>query len=186
MRQLLTLVLAVGTMLAPGTLIGQRRSTPTPPPHPAEPAGDDQLSEFTHAVELQASPRQALHFNQFVESTAKARERARGIAARAVADILHGADPLIDLLDDVQWERTRFLASFTPAQKSGLKPLTKKLGKTNSEINRQTKALQAARASANETEIVAASVKLEEALGKFQGQQQAIAREMGISDENGE
>jgi len=183
MKRLFAGIVGTILLLAPPSLLAQHKGHGTSAPAaPNEPPPDQDLTKFAHAVELQASPRQVLHFNQLTESIAEARKKARGIAGRAVADVLHGADPLIDQLDDIQWEGTRFLASFTNVQKSGLKPFTKKLGKTNNEINRHTKALQAARAKADETEIVATSSKLDEALGKFQIEQQALAREMGIQD----
>ncbi|WP_041855659.1 hypothetical protein [Candidatus Korobacter versatilis] len=187
MKRRFAWVLGFVMACAPAVAVGQHRGHSTGATTPNEPPVDEDLTKFAHAVELQASPRQVLHFGQFTQSTGAARKKAQAIVNHATADVLHGADPLIDLLDDLQWEGTRFFASFTQMQKSGLKPVTKKLGKTNDEIKRQAKALQGARAAANEGEILAVSAKLDETLAKFEGQQKALAREMGISDdESGE
>jgi hypothetical protein len=182
MRRLCGCVIGSFLLFVAPEVRAQHSQTPQPPPAVTnEPALDDQFGDLKQAVLLQATARQASQFSQFVQSTAKARMRARDVAARAMADVVHGADPLIDLLDDVQWDGAHFLSSFSQAQRSGLKPLTKKMARAKKDVDEHAKELKAGRSAGNEAQIVMAAGKVDEALAKFEVRQRDVGRQMGIS-----
>jgi 5'-deoxynucleotidase YfbR-like HD superfamily hydrolase len=74
--------------------------------------------------------------------------------------------------------------SFTKSQKAGLKELTKKLEKADSEVAKLWKDLerQLGGAKANSEAIAGAADKLEKALEEFQNQQIGLGKEMGIQN----
>ncbi len=91
--------------------------------------------------------------------------------------------PLTDATDDLQIDQERFVGGFTPSQKSGLKDLSKKVGKAGSEVARTSKALRTSDTSQSQFASVAG--KLDKVLEELQTHQSAIAAAMGIkSDES--
>ena len=70
-------------------------------------------------------------------------------------------------------------------QKSGLKEITKKLDKANSDVTKGNKALtrDLERSQIADQQISGVAEKLDKALGDLQTRQLAIAKEMGIQSE---
>jgi uncharacterized membrane protein len=135
---------------------------------------NDSLSDFKRAVALQASPEQTLQFQQWTKDTDIARKSAQQLLKAASGQ---NTQALSDALDDAETDHDRFLGSFSAEQRTGLKDLTKKLAKANSEVAKQSKVLRGSGAPAGEIE------KLDMALGDLQASQAAIGREMGIGVE---
>jgi hypothetical protein len=168
-------------LVGPQTVLAQHRGT-----HGAGAAGaptgatDSQdLKDFNRTVALQATPEQTDQFKQLMKSMEAARKKVHDLLQvdpkDSNPDALHRSYELADAVDDAQLDNARFVAGLSAAQKSGLKEFTKKLGKANSEISKQSKAL---RASGRSQAVVE---KLDKALSDLQTNQIAIGREIGIS-----
>ncbi len=148
---------------------------------------DSSLQDFNHALAVQATPDQASQFQTLAKSTAAARKQAQDLlqlAAKAdrTADFSRQTSALKDALEDAQGGSKYFVKGLSKSQKSGLKELTKKLEKADSEVARQRKALdqQLGRAKSESAAIASTADKLEKALAGFQTQQLSLGKEMGI------
>lgn len=145
------------------------------------------LQDFNHALAVQATPDQVSQFQTLAKSTAAARKQAQELlelAAKAdrTADFSKQTTALKDALEDAQGGNKYFVKSFSKSQKSGLKELTKKLEKADSEVAKQRKALdqQLGRSKGESAAIAGTADKLEKALTEFQTQQLSLGKEMGI------
>ena len=184
-------VLAMGMMLlsCPVNLLAQhgghgggRRGTPGTG---TGDTSDASLTDFNHALLVQATSEQASHFPDLTKSTESARKLAQELAelkAERPADFSGKSAVLRDAVEDAQGGNQDFVKSFTKSQKAGLKELTKKLEKADSEVVKQWKDLekQLAEPKANGEAIPGTADKLEKALEEFQSQQISLGREMGI------
>ena len=148
---------------------------------------DSSLQDFNHALAVQATPDQVSQFQTLAKSTAAARKQAQDLlqlAAKAdrTADFSKQTTALKDALEDAQGGNKYFVKSFSKSQKSGLKELTKKLEKADSEVAKQRKALdqQLGRTKGESAAIAGTADKLEKALTEFQTQQLSLGKEMGI------
>jgi|HubBroStandDraft_6_1064221.scaffolds.fasta_scaffold1037191_1 hypothetical protein len=148
---------------------------------------DKNLQDFNHAMAVQATPDQVSQFQALAKSTESARKQAQELlqlAAKAnrSADLSQQTAALKDAVEDAQGGNKYFVKSFSKPQKDGLKELTKKLEKADSEVGRQRKALdQRLEHSKGESDAMASTAdKLEKALAEFQAQQLNLGKEMGI------
>src|SRR5271156_3719206 len=140
---------------------------------PAGGSDSGDLTDFKRAMALAASPDQIAQFRELTKSTQAARKSARDFLQTASkgdsAALSRNADALSDALAEAQDANQKFLQMFSAGQKSLLKNVTKKLGKANSEITKESKALQAGHSDA---ERARANVeKIDSALGEFETQQ---------------
>ena len=88
------------------------------------------------------------------------------------ADFSRQTTALKDAVEDAQGGNKYFLKSFSKSQKAGLKELTKKLEKADSEVAKQKKVLdQQLGAKSDSGTIAGTADKLEKALAEFQTQQ---------------
>jgi hypothetical protein len=156
---------------------------------PAGVSSTDDLKDFKRAVALQASPDQVIQFQRLTKSTQAARKSAQDLLQLAEnaskPDLVHSTDPLASALEEAQTDNENFLQSFSAAQKSGLKDLTKKLGKANSDVTKRSKALtrNLERSRIAGEQISGVAERLDKALSDFQARQLAIGSEMGIQSE---
>jgi hypothetical protein len=153
----------------------------------------DDLKDFHRALALQATPEQIAAFRKVAQYTQTAgdqlqsfREALRkGMSSPPIAE---RAAAVSKGLARARAGNQNFLTSFSDAQKSGLQDLTKKLAKSESELDKQSKLLdEAGKNASSATEpLASAAAALEKELGVFQNEQLALGREMGIllSDEN--
>jgi hypothetical protein len=159
-------------------------------PSPSGPTPDtknNDLKGFERAVALQATPDQIAQFQRFSASTQVARKRAQDLLQLSTKgnqlNWINSTYPLTNDLEEAQADNEKFLASFSKEQEDGLKKLTKKLRKSDSEIEGENKGLRKdLDRNTADGEIVARLQKLEKALGDLQSQQLAIAAEMGIQN----
>jgi hypothetical protein len=139
----------------------------------------DDLKDFKLAVAMQASPEQIAQFQKLNVSVAEAQKAAQEIlqlpATAPEPDFPH-LQAVSDAVDEMLTQDQKFLASFSPEQKSGLKPVTKKVTKANAEIAKQSKALQ----HSGDQPITRSVEKLDQALIELQAQHFEIAKQMGI------
>jgi hypothetical protein len=148
---------------------------------------DSGLQDFNHALAVQATPDQASRFQSLAKGTDAARKQAQDLlrlAAKAdeQAEFRQHVAALKDAVEDLQAGNKAFVSSFSKSQKSGLKELTKKLDKADSEISRQKKALEQRLGlpQGDDQGVGALADKMEKALADFQSEQMSLGREMGI------
>jgi hypothetical protein len=187
-------VLTIGTLLllSPASLLAQygghggggRRGTPGTGSGDTSEAG---LADFNHALAVQATSDQVSHFPGLTKSTETARKLAQGFSglsrkADSATDFSGKMAALKEAVEEAQGSNQDFVKSFTKSQKTGLKELTKKLEKADSEVTKQWKDLerQLGGAKAVSEGIAGAADKLEKALEEFQSQQIGLGKEMGI------
>lgn len=191
MNRLTWLVCGIVFLMNPHTLLAQRRGGhgAGTAPAPTGVSNTDDLKDFKRAVALQATPDQAVQFRRLTESTQVARESALDLVKFAdnasETDLFRSTSPLASALEEVQTDNQKFLQSFSTVQKSGLKEVTKKLSKANSDVTKRNKALtrDLERSRAASRQISGVAEKLEKALSDLQARQLAIGSEMGIQSE---
>ncbi len=116
---------------------------------------------------LQATSEQTAEFRAVVTKT-EAADRAMDELAKS-SDSAHGA-AVRQAVDAAQAEMGKFVAGFSPAQKAGLKEITAKLMRAQSEVDAQEKALEAGGAADG----------LRKAFANLRAQEDNLAVEMGI------
>jgi hypothetical protein len=185
-NRLIWLVCGIFLLMSPRPLLAQRRGGQgAVRPSTGVPDTDDPTG-FKRAVVLQATPDQVIQFRQLTSSTQVARKHAQDLLQLAEdgskPNVLHSTNPLTSAVEDAQTNTEQFLRSFSAAQKSGLKNVTKKLGKANSDVTKQNNALNLGlRHSGIDGKQIASVVqKLDKALGDLQTKQLAVGTEMGI------
>jgi hypothetical protein len=156
---------------------------------PAGASSTDDLKDFKRAVALQASPDQVIQFQRLTKSTQAARKGAEDLLQLAEnsskLDLLRSNSPLTSALEEAQTDNENFLRSFSAVQKSGLKDVTKKLGKDNSDVSKRSKTLtrELERSRVAGQRISGIAEKLDNALSDFQARQLAIGSQMGIQSD---
>jgi len=148
---------------------------------------DPNLTDFNRALAVQATPDQATQFQTLAKGTEAARKQAQELqqlAAKAnnSADFSQQTAALKDAVEDVQGGNKYFVKSFSKPQKEGLKELTKKLEKADSELDKQRKALdqRIEHPKGDSDGIAGTADRLEKALAEFLAQQLSLGKEMGI------
>jgi len=134
---------------------------------PSGVAEKDELQGFHRAIALQATSEQT---GEFREVTKKTDAAGRSLDDWAKAPDSARAAAVRQALDAAQAGTGKFVAEFSEAQKSGLKELTAKLTKAQSELGEQEKALEAGGAADG----------LRKAFANFRALQESVAVEMGI------
>ena len=149
---------------------------------------DAGLTDFNRALAVQATSDQTSHFPELTNSTETARKLAQELShfttkTDGATDFTRETAALKDAVEEAQGSNQDFVKSFTKSQKAGLKELTKKLEKADSEVAKQWKNLEKQLGEAKAaTEGVAGSAdKLEKALEELQSQQIELGKEMGIT-----
>ena len=136
---------------------------------------------------VQASSEQKVAYAAMVQSTATAGAELQ----RFVELLSKGQNPpevarrdksFEDAIETSRTLNKRFLEGFSEAQKSGLKEITKRLGKADSELAQQAKVLdQEVEASAAAPQMAGSAQNLERALATFQREQADLGEEMSIA-----
>jgi hypothetical protein len=145
-----------------------------------------ETKDFKHAVAVQARPEQVAHFQQLTKSGKAVRKSAGDLLRVAETanqiDLFHYTGSVTRAVEETQFENDQFLLSFSDAQKSGLKELTKKLSRANTELTKENKALskELERSKVSGKQIAEIAKKLDKALSDFQSKQVAVGTEMGI------
>jgi len=152
-------------------------SSPTP--------SNSEINDFARAVDLQATPDQVAWFPKLTKSTDAARKEAQSLVQRAENSSKVDSSAyaqLSDAVDDARTANLKFVNTFSAPQQSGLKPLIKKLSKTDVDISKNSKALsqQFERSEISGKKVSAMVQKLDRALTDFQTEQISIGKQMGI------
>ena len=149
---------------------------------------DASLADFNRALAVQATSDQVSHFPELTKNTETARNLAKefsGMSGKAdsTTEFYRKTAALKEAVEEAQGSNQDFVKSFTKSQKAGLKELTKKLEKADSEVTKQWKDLekQAGTAKSVSEGTAGAADRLEKALEEFQTQQIELGKEMGIT-----
>lgn len=190
MNRLTWLVCGILLLMSPDALLAQHRGghgAGAGPP--ATGVSNDDLKDFKRAVALQATPDQVIQFQGLTKSTEAAQKGAQDLLQLAEdaskPALFHSTSPLTSAVVKAQTDNEAFLQSFSAVQKSGLKHVTKKLGKANSDVTKQGKALTRGlgHSGIDGKHIAGVAEKLDKALSDFQAKQLAVGTEMGIQGE---
>jgi hypothetical protein len=187
------LILAIALAVAPGKLLAQhgggggRGMSAGGPNRPSGVGTKDDLQDFHRLVALQATPEQKAMFVRVLQDGQEASQQLKALRDRlqqpASADLPEGASHLDQAIEKAHTSNQGFVASFSPAQKSGLKDITKKLLKTDLNLARQTRDLSQAiqLAGAVNERALNSLAEIEKMLADFQSGQQLLAGEMSIA-----
>ncbi len=190
MNRLSVLVCGIVLLMSPHPLLAQHGGHGAGAGHPStgapnpEPNSSD-INDFNRAIALQATPDQVARFRQLMKSTEAATKEAQDLTQHAE----NAAKPdssryagLNDAVEEARSNNLQFLRTFSASQQSGLKHLTKKLSKADSNVSRQSKALakELERSEINGKKITTVVQELDKALTGFQTEQLDIGKEMGI------
>jgi len=159
------------------------------PGAPGRPDGvdeEDTLKDFHHSLAVQATSQQIAEFQTLVKSAEAAKTELQQFhQQRQERDAAQSARnaALDQALEKARSETQKFISGFSDAQKSGLKEITKRLGKADSDLEQEEKKLDQSLQLANGAgpEVAAHAESLEKALTDFSNQQLALGREMGIT-----
>jgi hypothetical protein len=184
------LICEIALLVCPQALIAQRgghgAGVGRPSAGASNPAPNNDINDFNRAIALQATPDQIAQFQQLTKSTEAARNKAQNLIQHTEnnADSSLYAD-LNDAVGETQSNYQRFVGSFSTSQQTGLKPLTKKLGKTDFAVSKQSKALtqELGRSPIDSKKIANVAEKLDDALTSLRTEQFDIGKEMGIQPE---
>src|SRR5438270_2830227 len=153
---------------------------------PSGVAERDDLKSFHRAMVLQATAQQSALFTSAVQNAEAASAQLHAFRetlqkAPASSDSPERAATLHDSIEMVRKSNQSFLASFSGAQKSALKDITKQLAKEDSDLARQLQAFdQGIQSAKPASELLASTANLDKVLTNFEGEQLAIGREMSI------
>jgi len=147
----------------------------------------DDLKDFHRAMAVQATDEQRAAFAKVAQFAQAASDRLQGFreslqkgpASSSLADRATAVDQAIE---QARAGNQNFLTSLSSAQKSGLKDITGKLSKADSNLGKQLKALDeiVQTPKSDGGQIANSAAALDKELASFQDQQLALAREMGI------
>ena len=151
----------------------------------------DDLRDFHEIMAVQASNEQKAAYAVMVKSTAAASAQLQGFIALLVkennaSEIAQRDKSSADAIETARTLNKKFLEGFSEPQKSGLKEITKRLGKADSELAQAARSLdQQVETSAASAQMAGAARSVEGALTGFQREQVDLGDEMSISNSNG-
>ena len=191
MNRSLVLLCQIVLLTCSSTLLAQRggHSASRPSTGASNPTPNtSDMTDFNRAIALQATPDQIAQFQQLNKNTETASKQAQNlIPAPNNASTPNSSryTVLSDALDEAQTNIQRFVASFSAAQQSGLKPQIKKLGKADSDVSKQSKALakELERSQIDDKKLAAVTEKLDKSLTGFRTELIDLGKEMGIQPE---
>jgi hypothetical protein len=147
----------------------------------------DELKDFRAVLAVQATSQQIVAFNSMVKSAAAAGVELQGFLdllakANANSDLAGRSATVDQALERARTENKKFLDGLSERQKSGLKELTKKLAKSDSDLDQQARALDQmiADPKAVPQQIASSAAGLDHALASFRSQQTDLGSEMSI------
>jgi hypothetical protein len=146
----------------------------------------DDLKDFHAALAVQATSQQVIAYGSMLKSSAAASAELQAfleqLGKENNASELVGRDAsLAQAIEKARTENKKFLDGFSDPQKSGLKEISKRLIKSDSDLSLQTKALEAEIGNAKVGLPVTSSAQnLERTLTTFRSEQVALGEEMSI------
>jgi hypothetical protein len=152
----------------------------------------DDLKDFHAVLAVQASSQQVVEYDSMLKDTASARDELQAFEERLgkasqgsepeSRNINLSGGPVTQVLEKVRSENKKFLEGFSEKQKSGLREITKKLIKADSELAQQTNLLnqQITEAKVGGAQILGTTQNLERALASFRSEEINLGGEMSI------
>ena len=146
----------------------------------------DDLGTFHEIMAVQASNEQKIAYAEMLKRTAVAGAQLKAFTDQIgkennAPEIATHDKTLEDALETARTLNKKFMEGFSEAQKSGLKEITKRLTKTDSELAQEAKALdQEVDANAAATQMAGSAQGLDRALTNFQRAQVDLGEEMSI------
>ena len=166
---------------------GSHQGTTANNPPPAEPPVESpDLTTFKHEVAVAATTAQAAQFHEMAQTMATARQHARALKQLSnpsdVSVAIRQATALQDDVDEVRRANRKFVESFSDSQDAGLKPLTKRLIKSDAAVTKEGNRLdeQLDEIPVDTSRLASTAASLEKSLRTLQASQLRLAREMGI------
>lgn len=145
----------------------------------------DELKDFHHAMQVQATSDQAAAFRTIVKHTEAASTQLASLEKQNDGSQWTGqAAELKQALEKARIQTTNFMDALSARQKIGLKEITTKVSKAESELAGQEKVLEASAGDGRRD--VAGQENVKKALENFRNQQDRLALEMGIALSGGE
>jgi hypothetical protein len=150
---------------------------------------DDRLKDFDRALAVQATSEQVTAYDSMVRSTETAIDELQGFLAQLekesrTSQVSGSAHILDQALEKARSENKEFLGSFSKPQQSGLKELTLKVAKAESDLVQRSNLLDQKVAAANPDvrQVATYAKNLDQALTDFHDQQFSLGKGMGIED----
>ena len=146
----------------------------------------DDLRDFHQIMAVQASSEQKAAYAAMLKSTMAASTDLQGFIVvlakeNNAPEVAKHDKSFEDAIETARTLNKRFLEGFSEAQKSGLKEITKRLGKADSELAQQAKALdQQVEVNAPGAQMAGTAHNLQGALTSFQREQADLGEEMSI------
>jgi hypothetical protein len=147
----------------------------------------DELKDFRQVLAVQATSQQIVQYASMVKISEAARAELRSFQERldkenSGSQLVGRSATLDQALERARAENKKFLDGLSERQKSGLKEITKKLTKADSDLEQQAKALDqmVADAKAVMQQIAGSAQSLDHALTSFRSQQADLGTEMSI------
>jgi hypothetical protein len=147
----------------------------------------DSLRDFHQALAVQATGQQIAEFQTLVKNTEAAQAALRSLQQqleKGSRDAL-ATDALDRALESARNGSKKFEEGFSPEQKSGLREISKRLDKSESDLDQEQKRFDQSldlKTAGSDTH----TENLARALGDFSNQQLALGREMSITLANGQ
>jgi hypothetical protein len=151
----------------------------------------DTLKDFHQAMAMQATSQQIAEFQSLVKSTEAAKAELQVLLEQLHKENAAPESPRRDNLDQLlenarTWNK-KFQQGFSPAQKSGLKDIAKRLAKADSDLEQGQKRLdQSLDVKTVGPEVAAYADSLDKTLTDFYNQQLTLGREMSITLASGQ
>jgi len=153
----------------------------------------DDLKDFHAALAVQASSQQIVDYNLMLMSTEAAGAELKAFVElagkeRNASEIARHDKTLVGAVETARAANKKFIEAFSDRQKAGLREITKKLGRADSELAQQTKTLdQEVEANVASPQMETSAQKLDHALASFRSRQLDLGEEMGIGNaDNGQ
>lgn len=147
----------------------------------------DSLQDFHHALAVQATSQQIAEFQQVIQSTDAAKANLRLLAAAAANTGREAVAVFEQSLEDARARNRKFQDGFSEPQKSGLKEITKRLEKIDSDLEQEAKRLdQTMQAGTPVSDASAYTASFDKTLTDFSSEQLALGREMSIVRASGQ
>ncbi|MFZ0783294.1 MAG: hypothetical protein WAM86_19285 [Candidatus Sulfotelmatobacter sp.] len=150
----------------------------------------DDLKDFHQVLAVQATSEQIIAYVAMLKTTATASTELQGLTGQLgkegnASEVGSRAAALAQAIEKARSENKKFMDGFSDAQKSGLKEISKRLVKEDSDLAQQAKALDAVvEGKVVGPQATSSAQSLEHALTIFQHEQLDLGEEMSIGAAN--
>jgi hypothetical protein len=150
----------------------------------------DDLKDFHEILAVQATSEQKIAYATMLKSTSVADAELKALVEHlgkpdSAREVASHDKTLEDAVETARTLNKKFLEGFSEPQKSGLKEITKRLTKSDSELAQQAKVVdQEVEANAPGAQMTSSAQGLDRALATFQRAQIDLGEEMSIENPN--